>query len=883
MKRYLLIALFFITFILNATNPPIYIAFHWHMHQPIYQPGQSVVDSYNSNLFSYNLYDVFNSRTGPYTNWPGNAINKMLSMSNAGAQISFSGSLVENLNTLESNDIGFNNWKSTWNTMAAKKTGLGNPRLDMVAFGYYHPLMPLTDYAEIRKQIQKHKAIFSSNFPGMPYSKGIFPPECAFENSIIPALVDEGIEWALVDNLHFDRACAGHPWAKGSSIVETNKADKLNINPNDWKAINGLWAPIPISAAWGHRPHWTKYIDPATGVEYKMIVVPASAVYGNEDGRGGFGALNYENTLSQLEAYNTDPAHPILVVLHHDGDNYGGGSDSYYGSNFDNFVNWLIANPARFQCTTIQDYLQRFPPDTNDIIHVESGSWYGAGADPEFLKWNGDPNNDYSHDRNSWSIMTATSNIVKTANQINSNSMDTKAAWDFLIMGQTSCYWYWDGTEDWDSKPTRASNLATTKAMNVVNTGVDQCGPSIYHPQREPYNPGETEWDVIKSSDFTIWTYVYDISQIHSVILKYRTDKDGVNSMANNQNETYTGGDEVNDWQVLDMSAKNIPSQLTLKANYQADEYSAIIVNIKGKLVDYYVEATDKFGNVSKSMILHTWVGMGSASNTTSLNVSPAGAYYEGGTSVTLTASGDYLPVYIYYTLDGTTPTINSTKVSSGSKIQISIDKTILKAFAVDNNGISSSVITNIYYTQKPNGITVRFQKPDNWSAVYFYAWTGISTTLLGAWPGTKINVGEDGWYAYTFDESNTSVNLVFNAGSNANQSVDLTDINSDNCFKTNGLLNNKYLIINVTCLTTKVLDIKNDNFKLFPNPVKDFLKIQNAETIKSIQVFDLCGNEIVFFECKKEYMLSNIQPGFYMLKINFENNKTYITKIIKQ
>lgn len=106
---------------------------------------------------------------------------------------------------------------------------------------------------------------------------------------------------------------------------------------------------------------------------------------GNEDGRGGFGALNYEQVMSQLEAYNTDPQRPILIVLHHDGDNYGGGSESYYNHNFQNFVNWLQANPTRFVCTTIEDYLQMFPPDTNDVIHVEDGSWSGAdNGDPEF-------------------------------------------------------------------------------------------------------------------------------------------------------------------------------------------------------------------------------------------------------------------------------------------------------------------------------------------------------------------------------------------------------------------------------------------------------------------------------------------------------------------
>ena len=55
-------------------------------------------------------------------------------------------------------------------------------------------------------------------------------------------------------------------------------------------------------------------------------------------------------------------------MLHHDGDNYGGGTEAYYHSNFDGFVNWVKSNPSRFVATTVQDYLSMFPPDPGDVI-----------------------------------------------------------------------------------------------------------------------------------------------------------------------------------------------------------------------------------------------------------------------------------------------------------------------------------------------------------------------------------------------------------------------------------------------------------------------------------------------------------------------------------
>ncbi|NWF49666.1 MAG: T9SS type A sorting domain-containing protein [Ignavibacteriaceae bacterium] len=597
------------------SNPPIYIAFLWHMHQPIYWPYESVVQTHLNNRYPFSIFDIFNQRTGPYTSWPKTAVQKGINagMPHFGSQVSFSGSLIENLNNLENyGNSNFANWKSHWNNIKNQNTSLGNPRMDMVGFGYHHPLMGLIDYTDIRKQIQDHKQIFAANFPGT-YSKGIFPPENAFSPRMIPALLAEGIEWVLVDNIHFERACENYPFNTGGNIYEPNKSDIQNPDPGDWIQLNGLWAPTKVSAQWSRQPKFVAHIDPETGIEYKMIAVPTDRYLGNEDGRGGFGALNYEAVLSQLEPYNTDPNHPILVVLHHDGDNYGGGSESYYNSNFQAFVNWLQANPTRFVCTTIQDYLEMFPPNPGDVIHIEDGSWSGAdNGDPEFKKWNGDPNpSGYSPDRNSWGIITAAKNFVQTAEQINSSSNDTKNAWKYFLNGQASDYWYWDGSLNgiWDSHSARAANLAIPFAQIVVNSGTDLTGPTIYTPQREPYNPGGTEWGQSMPSDFKVWTYVFDVNGLQSVKLKYRTDLDGVNNPDNNHNETYIGGSDVTSWTEVEMTGLVIPSQTNPSPLFKAKEYSAQVNGFDNKLLDYYVEAVDNGGNISRSPIRSVWVG----------------------------------------------------------------------------------------------------------------------------------------------------------------------------------------------------------------------------------------------------------------------------------
>ncbi len=598
-------------------DPPIYIAFLWHMHQPIYYPGENVTETDNAGYYSYSIEDIHNQRWGPYTTWAADAVwmGVNAGFEHFGSQVSFTGSLIENLNTLQaSGNWNFSNWQSGWNGITGQNTTLGNPRLDMVSIGYFHPLMGLIDYRDMRAQIGMHRDIITSTFNVSTYSRGMFPPECAFSERMIPPLADEGIEWVLIDNIHFERVTENYPFTTASNLYEPNEADILEPDPDDWVQLNGIWAGSQVSVQWAHQPHWVKYIDPETEEESEIIGVPASRYLGTEDGRGGFGALQYDAVMSQFEPYNTDDDHPILIVLHHDGDNFGGGTNSYYNNNFAQFVQWLGDNSNRFVCTTIQDYLDMFPPAANDLAHVEPGSWSGAdNGDPEFKKWNGDQYNGYSPDRNSWGVITAAKNIVFNALDNNPAAQPVQDAYRMLLTGETSCYWYWDGSQNgmWDSHPARAANMAVTQALPYVNGYTDQTAPTIYLPQREPYNPGGTEWNVSMTADVTIWTYVYDHSGLQGVTLKYRLDNDGINDDLTNHNEIYAGGDDVGEWIEVPMTGTEEASQTDPQPLYKAWYYTAQIMGYNEVLLDYYVEALDNEGNIEKSVIQHVWIGDG--------------------------------------------------------------------------------------------------------------------------------------------------------------------------------------------------------------------------------------------------------------------------------
>ncbi|MEM7625014.1 MAG: PEP-CTERM sorting domain-containing protein [Planctomycetota bacterium] len=611
------------------TPAPVEFGFLWHMHQPIYTPGQNVLQTNNSGRFSFSLVDVHTSRTGPYTTWPRDAVQSGLGQPNLGAQVSFSGSLIENLNTLENAGIGFNNWEGAYQQARGWNTAEGNPRLDLVNFNYHHALSPLLDTRDLRMQIKLHKHIVDQQFGGAPadQSRGYFPAETAFSARMIPALKAEGIDWTLFDSIHLERAVANYPHTNGSNLFAPNRADQINpaIPEDQWVQLNNLWAPSQVAAPFAYRPHMAQYVDPNTGEIEKIIAVPAARYEGNEDGRGGFGALQYESVFSQYRHLNTDPDHPMFVVLHHDGDNFGGGSDAYYHGNFNNLVNW-VSNTPDYNATTVQDYLDRFPVDPNDVVHIEPGSWAGAdNGDPEFKRWLGDPdpNTGWSPDRNSWAVLTAAKNHVFTAddlqgvndlqNVIDNTGNGTERAWHYLLQAEASDHWYWDGTETWDSNVTIGSNLAVTQANTVIGSGAGETtGPTVFHPQRESYNPGGFEWDLDnpEPSDFEVWTYAYDLSGLESVTLKYRLDEDGFNPLDSIQNETYAGGVEVGDWISLVMSASDLNPPGNIESPIvRAERFGAMITGLDDVLVDYYVEAVDLLGNVTRSDIQHVYVG----------------------------------------------------------------------------------------------------------------------------------------------------------------------------------------------------------------------------------------------------------------------------------
>lgn len=85
---------------------------------------------------------------------------------------------------------------------------------------------------------------------------------------------------------------------------------------------------------------------------------------------------------------------------------------------------------------------------------------------------------------------------------------------------------------------------------------------------------------------------------------------------------------------------------------------------------------------------------------------------------------------------------------------------------------------------------------------------------------------------------------------------------------------------------TLSVADFANASFSVYPNPVKDILKIKlkTSNTIKLAQVFDLSGKLILTSEVKDQTIdVQSLSKGTYLLLLRDQDGKDYSQKIIKE
>ena len=575
--------------VVSGAEVKLYFGIHKHMHQPYY-------DATDPAYWDGEKDGIFGSRGGNYTDFVPAAVRQYVSggLPHGGLSTSWSGSLIEQLDRCGREGLcggRFAGWSRSLHATAGEATVLGNPRIDFTAFGFHHPLMALIPERDIVKQIEWHRRIVKEAF-GVEASTILFPPETAFHVRMIPALIEAGIKAVIYDSIHRFRACRDYPYAgPNEGMLPPNPADQVNPPVDDWLQLHNIWAGSKISPSL-LKPEYVAYEDPHGNV-HKLIAVPAERYIGNEDARGGFGALQYGDVLGQVydrlvATGGFDPEHPPFFLLHSDGDNHGGGADSYYHHNTGRMVEWLNQDP-RFELTTIRDYLERFPPDPDRTAHIEPGSWSGAdNGDPQFMKWFSRYNEPYSPDLNSWAVLTAFQNMVHALEDAEPDHPALEHATRLMLTAETSCYWYWTGQHVWDRQVTNAANLGYGRIRDAVDAlaakGRDRTGPTIFAPWVTPENPGGKKWGqgclLDASREGVVHTFVHDLAGLKRVDLVLRT-AGGERTLAMDDHGPYPS----------ETGAAVVAHYLTARLPVGAGD------------VRYYIEAEDRSGNVSRSAL----------------------------------------------------------------------------------------------------------------------------------------------------------------------------------------------------------------------------------------------------------------------------------------
>lgn len=361
--------------------------------------------------------------------------------------------------------------------------------------------------------------------------------------------------------------------------------------------------------------------------------------------------------IADIASGNTDPDHPMIVLLAHDGDNDFGGGYTYYTQCVTDLMHQAASEG--YVPTTIQQFLADFPPDPSDVVHVEDGAWVNAAGDfgsPQMINWNWplsgngsapdfNVTNGWALNQRNWAVLTAAQNYVDMAAQYagglrppyvqspSSASTNAEIAWHFYLATLNSGYMYYGAVLDFPIKQTIGCNVAINYSIAAIKANAsiaDLTPPSIWYVMRQPYNPGGMGMGALwaykytpMNTSFYVYTFVYDVSGVRNATLYYRLDADGRNPIADTANELFAPppGAGVGPWQALPMTRRPLPPGDEQGVDFAvlpaalADEYYAYVAHLSNVLVDYYVAAYDVFGNRKASDIYHVYVGNGTATS----------------------------------------------------------------------------------------------------------------------------------------------------------------------------------------------------------------------------------------------------------------------------
>ncbi|MCD4848065.1 MAG: hypothetical protein K8R76_07740 [Candidatus Aegiribacteria sp.] len=275
--------------------------------------------------------------------------------------------------------------------------------------GAYHPIFPLINEYDIRRQLQLNRG-GNSRVLGANYNpEGVFPPEMAYSPSLAPLLHDMGYTWTVTDDV---------PWAW------TGRAVPCRAIP----FVDGL-AVLLRSNFWSNRISF----------------------------HGDNGSEMANEIISGMHDWSGDEDSYLLIAM--DGETFG----HHRKGTIETFLSLFLSSIESFDevsLVTPSELIRRFP---SEDAAVPSGSWSTTAGDMEAGKpW---PLWDDTDNMVHVSLRGLLDNVRNLALRCNSDRVASLA--DKMLY---SCPFWWASTDRFDAVQVRRGLLAILETAQAIFT-----------------------------------------------------------------------------------------------------------------------------------------------------------------------------------------------------------------------------------------------------------------------------------------------------------------------------------------------------------------------------------------------------------------------------
>lgn len=266
--------------------------------------------------------------------------------------------------------------------------------------------------------------------------------------------------------------------------------------------------------------------------------------------------------------------------------------------------------------------------------------------------------------------------------------------------------------------------------------------------------------------------------------------------------------------------------------------------------------------------------------------MNPAATHYNNPYQVTVSGNGT-----IYYTTDGSVPTLSSNSAINNVQITVDNNKQI-KAFVVNSQGATSAIFSKKYYTGNLPTSAIYFKPPSTWTMGAGVMIDMVNPNSVNGgvidtfWPGLAMtNTGCEGWYKYNYFYENANVRFTNNSIFESFGGISTSLIPVGNLVYydfTNGEITTP-----PACLFLSNAENDKKNFtliKVYPNPVTAILKVNSEIDFKEYEILDATGKSVEINHFKsKEISVSNLVSANYYLKLTDSKRNSTILKFIKK